>query len=35
MANLTPNDLQRLDTADLLTKAEAIRDAVEANNWPT
>ncbi len=32
MANLTPNDLQRLDTADLLTKAEAIRDAVEAKS---
>ena len=32
MANLTPNDLQRLDTADLLTKAESIRDAVEAKS---
>lgn len=32
MANLTPNDLQRLDTADLLKQAEVIRDAVEAKS---
>lgn len=32
MANLTPNELQRLDTADLLTQAEVIRDAVEAKS---
>lgn len=30
MANLTENDLQLLDTADLLARAEVIRDAVQA-----
>ncbi|WP_300933179.1 hypothetical protein, partial [uncultured Alistipes sp.] len=30
MAQLTENNLQLLDTADLLARAEAIRDAVQA-----
>ena len=30
MANLTTNDLQQLDTADLQARAEVIRDAVQA-----
>lgn len=30
MAQLTENDLQLLDTADLQARAEVIRDAVQA-----
>lgn len=32
MDQLTKNDLQQLDTADLMQRAEAIRDAVAAKS---